>query len=189
MESMINRAQEQGLIRPDLAAILEWKSFKRSAAALILINVFFFIICYLQNSVIALFLLFIIFLSGLGILLHLIYMSTSQEYRDKLESQEDDQPSEGSSRKERKTVEQEHVSIERIIPPLLIAFEILLRLENFYNDIATIKNYEATFTAVALLPIVWGLLYVTRLPDSCIVWALFNLIYLWPLLRHNVYLH
>ena len=69
-----------------MTALLQWQSWRKSLLGLLMINAFFYIVCYLHTSVLALTLLFIVFISGLGTLLHLVYMSTSEEYRDRLHS-------------------------------------------------------------------------------------------------------
>ena len=75
-------------VRKDVILLIEWRDRKKSLIVLALINLFFTIVCLLNISVLALALLFVVFLSGLGTALHLIYMSTSDEYRDKLNSTE-----------------------------------------------------------------------------------------------------
>ena len=73
---------------------------------LALINLFFYIVCLLHISVLALTLLFIVFLSGLGTGLHLIYMSTSEEYRDKLNSND-----KRASDEDREYEQSEHIAV------------------------------------------------------------------------------
>ena len=67
----------------------------------------------------------------------------------------------------------------------MLVFETLLKVENFYNDIATVRNFEKTVTACMMLPMAWTFLYYTRLPDSVILWAMVNLVYLWPVIKND----
>ena len=73
-----------------------------------------------------------------------------------------------------------------MIPILLIIFEHLLRLRSFYNDIVTVKDFENTVTAIGLLPVVWLILWWTRVPDSWVIWGLVNLWFLWALIKDIV---
>ena len=67
----------------------------------------------------------------------------------------------------------------------MLVFETLLKVESFYNDIATVRNLERTVTVCMMLPVAWTFLYYTRLPDSVILWAMVNLVYLWPVLKND----
>ena len=71
------------------------------------------------------------------------------------------------------------------MPPLLVIFEAILRLRNWYNDIVTVKNYEQTFTIVASVPLAWMFLFYTRIPDSFIIWVGMNTFFLWPILKKD----
>ena len=165
-----------GLIRPEIIQILEWKEPKKSVIVLALINVLFIMINLLGNSVISLLVLFLFFLEGAGLILHLVYMATSvEDYRLQTDALIEE---ESPKRKE-------HVPPESFMPPLLILFECSVRLKSFYNDIITVKNYEQTFTVLASLPFVWVFLYYTRLPDSFIVWIAVNAFYLHPIMKRH----
>ena len=78
----VERKPFDGLIRPEIIHILEWKDPKKSVFVLALLNVLFIMINLLGNSVVSLLVLFLFFLEGAGLILHLFYMATSvEDYR------------------------------------------------------------------------------------------------------------
>ena len=66
---------------------------------------------------------------------------------------------------------------------MLLIYETSLKLHSFYNDIATVKDYQQTLTALALLPTIWLVLWLTRIPDSWLLWGAVNIAYCWPLIK------
>ena len=197
-----------GLVNPQIMAIFEWRNKKNSAIVLALMNLCFVLVCLFNNSVLSLMFLFCQFLTGLGMSLHLVYLATSiDDYRSNLAGDADnhdlfgegtggsfgptneDRPDAKKDKKSKSISwhnKKELISPDQLIILLIVVYEALLRVKCVYTDLVTIKSWRTTILLVGMLPIAWLFLYYTRVPDSFVVWAVSNLIFVKPLLSEKL---
>ena len=165
------RSDWQSMFPPKVHDILMWRDKKRHAFGIALIvNLFFVLVCFLGYSAFALILLFLFFISSIGLGLHLFYNATSDDETGYSNNVNISHPDVADAQTVQKAImhNTEFVSMQTSLNIYLFFYEAYLRLLKFHNDIITIKSPEQTLCALAALPLAFIVSWVFNV--SMIVW-------------------
>ena len=150
--------------------MLLWKDKKRAGALALTTNLFFVLVCLFGYSAFSLILLFVIFISMIGIMLHLFYNATSDDDHDRSQVSV-----EGEAAQYLTTIQDtEFVSLDAVLKAFLFLYEMAVRIRTFHNDIVTFQSPEMSLVVLPMLTLGFLVSWLGNVSTEVWLWLLSN---------------